>query len=305
MTTQDPIAAVKACYSTWSETYYRDYYGENAAYPPVHRDILRQLLLDRGVGNVLDAGCGPASFLREITDDGIELYGFDVTPEMVTEARKVLEKKGISGDRIWQGSVVDPSSFQIPGGKDSQKFDAAICIGVFPHIPESADLQVIENLRDSVKDGGIVAIEARNQLFSLFTLNRYSYQFLVENLINRDSLGDRAGEKMQELQENIDSLRQFFRMDLPPIRQGKKDEPGYDEVLSRLHNPLVLQQQFATLGFDEVQLLFYHYHCLPPMLESQMPEFFREQSLSMENPTDWRGYFMASAFIIVGQKAAV
>jgi len=39
------------------------------------------------------------------------------------------------------------------------------------------------------------------------------------------------------------------------------------------------------------------------MFEPRFPEFFRSQSLAMENPTDWRGYFMASAFIMTGRKA--
>ncbi len=294
--------SVQSCYSTWSETYYDNYYGKKAAYPPVHRELLKSLLLEAGIETLLDAGCGPASFLRELIGSSIELYGFDITPEMVVEANKVLGENGLPSDRVWQGSVVDASSFQMRRGKDSQKFDAAICIGVFPHIQKTDDLVAIQNLRNSVRDGGLVAIEARNELFSLFTLNRYSYQFLVQNLIDPDSLSHGDDEKSQELRDSIDSLKQFFCMDLPPIRQGKKDEPGYDEVLSRLHNPITFKEQFAKAGFEDVQLLFYHYHCLPPMLESQMPEFFREQSLAMENPTDWRGYFMASAFIIVGRK---
>ncbi|WP_204106200.1 MULTISPECIES: class I SAM-dependent methyltransferase [Spirulina sp. CCY15215] len=303
MIREDYLDSIKSCYSTWSQNYYQDYYGENALYPPIHRDLLRQLLLSTNAKNVLDVGCGPASFLRELVNDRIELYGFDLTPEMVAEAQKVLAKSGIPSDRIWQGSILNPLSFKISGEKESLPFDAAICIGVFPHIPESEDINAITNLRDSVKEGGIVAIEARNQLFSLFTLNRYSYEFLSQDLIQLDALSRSAGDEAQVLEENINELKQFFRMDLPPLRKGKQDEPGYDEVLSRLHNPLVLKEQFAEVGFKNVRVLFYHYHCLPPLLEAQMPEFFRENSLAMENPTDWRGYFMASAFIVVGRKA--
>jgi hypothetical protein len=53
-------------------------------------------------------------------------------------------------------------------------------------------------------------------------------------------------------------------------------------------------------GFRNVEVLFYHYHCLPPMFERVMPEDFRKQSVAMEDPRDWRGYFMASAFIVTG-----
>src|SRR5687768_6240182 len=89
-------AAVKACYSTWSSRYYEDYYGAGAAYPPVHRELLKRLLREHGARSVLDAGCGPASFLRELGGQGLDLYGFDLTPEMVAEARRVLAEQGVA-----------------------------------------------------------------------------------------------------------------------------------------------------------------------------------------------------------------
>ena len=53
-----------------------------------------------------------------------------------------------------------------------------------------------------------------------------------------------------------------------------------------------------------MRLLFYHFHALPPMLESANPQLFRQASLAMEaEPTDWHGYFMASAFILAGTRA--
>jgi hypothetical protein len=93
-------------------------------------------------------------------------------------------------------------------------------------------------------------------------------------------------------------------MDLPPLRKGKSSEPGYDEVLSRTHNPFVLREQARAAGLEEVEVLFYHYHCLPPMLENAVPRLFRTASLAMEDPKDWRGHFMASAFIVVGRRRA-
>ena len=92
-------------------------------------------------------------------------------------------------------------------------------------------------------------------------------------------------------------------MDLPPIRKGKEGEPGYDEVLSRAHNPLLLSRAFSEAGFTNVRTLFYHFHCLPPMLQSRFPDFFRAESLAREDPEDWRGYFMASAFLVAGERA--
>lgn len=293
-------AAIRACYSTWADSYHAEYYAAPSAYPPVHQELVRGLLREHGAKTLLDAGCGPASMLRSLTDLGLSLYGFDLTPEMVEVARRVMSPHGVAASRIWEGSVADARAFRAPDGS-IDVFDASICIGVLPHVPAALDDTVIANLRTAVRPGGLVALEARNQLFGLFTLNRYSYDLFVSELIRADSLRAKL-EPGRPLDAVLEELKQRFRMDLPPLRGGKSGEPGYDEVLSRTHNPLVLRERFAAAGFDNVRVLFYHYHCLPPMFEREDPKLFRELSVSMENPHDWRGYFMASAFIVVGTR---
>jgi SAM-dependent methyltransferase len=294
-------AAVASCYSTWADSYYREYYESAAAYPPVHQALVRRLLDESGSKSVLDAGCGPASMLRNLVTPGRQLFGFDLTPAMVDEARRVMRPLGVPDPHIWQGSVTDPEAFH-PPQETRRGFDATICIGVLPHVPESLDRVVIDHMRDATVRGGLVAIEARNQLFALFTLNRYSHEFFLRDLIRADALRESAGEARGDVDIALDALKQRFLTELPPRRTGNAGEPGYDEVLSRVHNPLVLRELFATAGFSDVRLSFYHYHCLPPMFEAALPEVFRRQSLAMEDPADWRGYFMASAFLITGRR---
>ena len=301
MTDRDKLErSIRACYSTWGERYYADYYESEGAYPPVHTGIVRDLLGESGARSVLDAGCGPASMLRDLALPGLERYGFDLTPEMVKEARGVLGRQGVPEDRVWEGSVLDAAAFR---HKDLSAFDAAVCFGVLPHIPAEADEAVLTNLRDAVKPGGFVAVEARNSLFSLFTLNRYSREFFRNDLIGEDTLRAKAGAEADALNSAFEELDARFRLDLPPIRKGYADEPGYDEVLARTHVPMQLEAQARALGFAETRLMFYHYHAFPPMLEKSAPELFRRESVAMEDPNDWRGYVMASAFILVGRRA--
>jgi 2-polyprenyl-3-methyl-5-hydroxy-6-metoxy-1,4-benzoquinol methylase len=283
---------VRLCYSTWAQSYHEDYYASAGAYPPVHQDIVRDVLRRSGARTLLDAGCGPASLLRSLTDLGLQLYGFDLTPEMVAEARRVM--KDVSPQRLWEGSVTDPDAYRAPDGS-AQAYDAAICIGVLPHVPESADAEVVRNLFRAVRPGGTALLEARNELFALFTQNRYTHELIAKRLVPASALG-------REGAQALEGMKQHFRMDLPPVRKGKSGEPGYDEVLSRTHNPFELRAQFEAAGFRDVDVLFYHYHCLPPMFERDMPELFRRQSVAMEDPRDWRGYFMASAFIVCGKR---
>jgi SAM-dependent methyltransferase len=292
-------AAVKACYSTWAGSYHADYYADAGAYPPVHLDIIRKLLRDSGARNVVDAGCGPASMLRDLTNLGLDLYGFDLTPEMVSAAREVMASVRVPADHLWEGSVAERSDF-CKAGVTPDSFDAAICIGVFPHLPESIETDAIANLRAAVKPGGLVAIEARNQLFGLFSLNRYSYDLFVTELMRVPELRE-AGFATDALNTVTELMKAHFRMDLPPVRAGKTGEPGYDQV-SRTHNPFTLRQKFEAAGFRDAQVFFYHYHCLPPMFEQSMPAEYRRLSVAMEDPFDWRGHFMASAFILAGTR---
>ena len=281
-------AQVRACYSTWAKTYFDEYYSGAGAYPPMHVDIVRDLLKSTGARTLLDAGCGPASMLRRFTDLGLEMYGFDLTPEMVDEARRVMAGS-VPSERIWQGSVAEIADYRRP----PRGYDAAICFGVFPHVPEHLDAVAIANLHDALAPGGFAAIEARNQLFALFTLNRYTRE-LFQQLIGVDEL---PTDDRREIAPALEALEKQLRMDLPPMRAG------YDEVLSRTHNPLVMREQMERTGFRDVRLHFYHYHALPPMLERHAPEWFRRRSLQLENPSDWRGHFMASAFIVTGVRA--
>jgi SAM-dependent methyltransferase len=297
-------SSIKACYAAWSGSYYRDYYSARAAYPPVHRDILRGLLVSAGARNVIDAGCGSASFLRDLAGTGIDLYGFDLTPEMVAEGRRVFTELGWPPERLWIGNVTDSKAYSDPEGRMTGRFDAAICSGVLPHIPGDQDEIVVRNLRHAVRPGGLVAVEARNALFALFTLNRYSRDFFLNDLVRSEALTGRASaDERPMLNRALKSLTERFRMDQPPLRCGPAGQPGYDEVLSRTHNPLTMPSLLTAAGFERVRILFYHYHCLPPMLAAELPDFFQRESLALEEPEDWRGYFMASAFIITGIRA--
>lgn len=290
--------AVRHCYSTWGGRYYDDYYGDAAAYPPVHRDILVGLLEEAGARSVLDAGCGPASFLRALSGRGMELLGFDLTPEMVEEARRVLGAEGV----VWRGSVLEPSDFRRPD-RPGEPVDAAVCIGVLPHVPEGADARVLASLRDAVRPGGLVAVSARNRLFALFTLNRYSHELFRDELIGADALRALArDDERAGLDAALADLEERFLTHLPPVRAGHEDEPGYDEVLSRTHDPRALARAAEEAGLVGVRTLHYHYHALPPFLEHHVPDLARRASLAMEDPGDPRGLVMASAVLVVGTR---
>jgi hypothetical protein len=224
---------------------------------------------------------------------------------MVREARKVLRERGVPEGHVWEGNVLDPAAYGCPG-EPARPFDCVVSCGVLPHVPRDAEPTFIGNLRQALAPGGLAIVEARNELFSLFTLNRYSHQLFLEQLIPVAALRARAqaAGELAGVEEALRQIGSMFRTDLPPLRRGKAAEPGYDEVLSRVHNPLTLREQFLEAGFAHAQLLYYHFHCLPPLVGALAPAVFKEVSLQMErDPHDWRGLIMASAFLLVARLA--
>jgi 2-polyprenyl-3-methyl-5-hydroxy-6-metoxy-1,4-benzoquinol methylase len=291
------------CYSEWGKIYFDEYYGKDAPYPPVHVPLVIDLIRKSNSKNILDAGCGPASFLRYLfKEEKLSIYGFDLTKEMVDEGKRVLKTAGLSEERIWLGSVLDKDSYLDPVSKLNQ-FDSIVCSGVLPHISEQDEDQVLKNSYSALVDGGTFILEARNQFFSLFTLNRYSYEFFLKELIQIDLLKKQfSGEKLETFNLVIEQMKNHFNLNLPPIRKGYAGEPGYDEILSRTHNPFVMKDKLMSYGFKDISFKFYHYHPLPPIFKDLMPDIFTEQAVKMENPDDWRGLFMASAFFLVAKK---
>lgn len=294
------LERLAACYSTWGRSYFDDYYGPGAPYPPVHVELVRSALAARRPRHLLDAGCGPASCLRLLLDLVPECWGFDLTPEMVEEARRVIGAMGRPASRIALGSVLEASAYR-PSDAPAGGFDAVTCIGVMTHVPAADEPVALRNLHDALAPGGMAIVEARNALFSLFSMNRYTRDFIRDTLMR---VPDAAPEARSFLERAGEALASTLRTDLPPVRGGKAGEPGYDEVQSRTHVPFELVEAMRRVGFVDLHCRFCHFHAAPPMTESFDPALFRRLSLALEsNPDDWRGHFLASQFIVVARRS--
>lgn len=292
------LERLAACYSTWGRSYFNDYYGPTAPYPPVHVELVRAALAAQRPRHLLDAGCGPASCLRLLVDLVPECWGFDLTPEMVEEAQRVIAALDRPSSRIAIGSVLDASAFRPPDAP-LQGFDAVTCIGVMTHVSESDENTALHNIHGALAPGGIAIVEARNALFSLFTMNRYTRDFMRDALLRVSEAPPEARGFMERAAEMLAST---LRTDLPPVRGGKAGEPGYDEVRSRTHVPFELMEAMRRVGFVDIVCRFCHFHAAPPMTESIDPALFRKLSLALEaRPDDWRGHFLASQFVVIGR----
>ncbi len=138
----------------------------------------------------------------------------------------------------------------------------------------------LKNIHKRLKNKGRVFIQFRNDLFAMFTFNLYSADF-YKKLIPLDLFSPELRERA------ID----FFNKKLDIPFQNKEIN-----ILSKFDNPLNMKGLFNN--FEIVNTYFFHFHPLPPIFEKTHFEEFRKVSKQIEQSQNWKGYFMASSFII-------
>jgi hypothetical protein len=87
-----------------------------------------------------------------------------------------------------------------------------------------------------------------------------------------------------------------------PEGEDSDENLTYDDIFAPFSNPFTVKNQWEKVGFGDLDTHFYHYHAMLPEFEEAYPEAFYEASLELENPDDWRGHLMASAFVVEGWK---
>lgn len=296
----DTSVSVRSHYDAAAKNYHEHYqreklYQTHENYPANYfrLQLLLNSFLAKGVKRVIEVGVGEGTPLTTLAKAGIDVWGFDISQEMVEASKRIMQNNGMNPDHVFWGDVQDPSTY-VQALKDGL-FDGVMAMGVMPHV-ENDDM-VINNISTMIRPGGSVFIEFRNKLFSLFTFNRYTADFILNDL-----LGDVSEEVKAVVAKDLENR---VRLDMPPRRDtiAGSDAPGYDAILSKFHNPFEVVELFKKHDFEDIRLLWYHYHPAMPYLEQQLPEVFRREAIRLEHePSNWRGYFLCSAFVVEAVK---
>lgn len=292
-------ARVDEYYNAAAETYHQQYQREKLAshgeYPANYfrLQILVQRLADLRLKSVYEVGVGDGTPLATMAAMGFRVAGCDIAEAMVSKAKENFKSRGLASETIRWGDVQDATT--LVGQLADGAFDAVIAAGVLPHV--SNDRLVLKNMAMLIRDGGRMFVEFRNKLFSLFTLNRYTKEFILDDLL--------AGVGPELKAHVAQELDKRLAVDLPPVRNIGADgkTPGYDAILSKFHNPFELTEVVERCGFKEVRVHWYHYHPAPPMLEGVLGPAFRNAAMALEHEGSWRGYFLCSAGLIEAVKS--
>ena len=279
--------------SSYGDQYDPEKLWTNEEYPAnfFRLQLVQRLLEAFGSTSVYELGVGDASPLSTIGATGIRVAGNDVSSEMVTVARSNMEARGLDGSSITWLDVQDADAL---GNERALRgeFDSVMALGVIPHV--SDDVAFIQGMDSFLRPGGQLILQFRNSMFSMFTFNRLTKEFILDEL-----LVDVPPAMRNAVSRDLDNR---LAVDKPPVRTRPTGD-GYDEILSRFHNPFELQELVRTQGYSDLKFHWYNYHPTYPMIANQIdPREYREAQIALEHEGSWRGMFLCSAGIIEAVK---
>jgi len=279
--------------STYADQYNAEKIWTNEEYPAnfFRLKLVRQILADSGVKSVYEHGVGDATPLVTIAGDGIRVAGNDISPEMVKFARANMSEHGLDPRAINLLDVQSPDAIDVER-KRAGSFDAAMALGVIPHVED--DQWFVDSMDKFLEPGGRLLLQFRNSMFSMFTFNRLTKEFVIDELLP---------EVPKSIREIVSAdLDQRLAVDKPPKRTRPTGD-GYDEILSKFHNPFELSEIVKSFGYRDLQFHWYNYHPAYPMLAGSIdPKVYRQAQMDLEGDTSWRGMFLCSAGLIEAVK---
>lgn len=262
----------------YQETDYKEFYPEHKFRLRIFLDRLKAIQPTK----VLDVGCGSGEPLVAMLGQGFDAYGFDYSKEMVAQARSTLSVNGFDEGRVSWNNMEDIKEIA------QDEYDCVVALGSLCY---SRDFnRTMRNLVGLLPNSGHIVFSLRNDLFSLFSLNKYSVDFFLNKLIPFADVSEDIRKRVCNLFEIRFSEQELSR------KFKTVDERG---IHSTYHNPLTVEREvLGPCGLRLNGIYYYHYHALPPMFEHTDTIEFRHLSAQMEDPTDWRGMFMSSAFVV-------
>ena len=128
----------------------------------------------------------------------------------------------------------------------------------------------------------------------MFTFNRLTKEFILDELLRGVP---------EEIRATVSAdLDHRLATDKPP-RRTRPTGDGYDEILSRFHNPFELADVVRAQGYDDIRFHWYNFHPAYPLLADSIDAtLYRQAQIDLEGDSCWRGMFLCSAGLIEATK---
>ena len=241
-------------------------------------EIFINLLKKHKPKKIIDAGCGAGLPMIQIKKKNFNIQGYDRAKNMVMASKENLKKNKLPTNLIFY------DDFENPKNVKDNSLDCILGMGAFYYSKKFK--KTILNQRKKLKKKGRLIFSLRNRLFDIATLNNYTKLFLNE-LYETKTLKKEWKTRYENLTKSFTDRKKYK---IKNIDEAK--------VFSLTHNPLTITNELSKLGLKCEGIYFYHFHPLPPVFENFDQHYYRKKSWKMENPNDWRGFFLASGFVV-------
>jgi len=289
--------SVNSFYNQEAEYYknmYQSDYVKNVNEPYPANFIRLKLIIKRLKVNkaksVLDIGCGSCTPMIKLLKLGFKVQGVDFSKNMLRFGKIELQKAGFNPNLIYHANIEKNSSMK------NGKFDTILALGVFPHLKK--EKVALKNMKQRLTKNGKLFMEFRNDIFSTFSLNKFSLDFFINRLMCFETFPTKIKKELIKYYSERLSIKDKIKVET--VVDGKI---SYEEILAKFHNPLTIEEELFMPNHMKVDKIhYYHYHSMPPVFEKKYPDVFRQTSLKREKSDDWKGLFLCSAFVVEASK---
>jgi ubiquinone/menaquinone biosynthesis C-methylase UbiE len=238
---------------------------------PYHRNRLAMIarLIARCAvpAAVVDFGCGDGVHAAEFAAAGARLWAIDVDAEMAKTTRERLS--GFGGD-----NVAIEGGAEALRGIPSESVDLVLGLNVLAYLSPEDEKTFYTQARRVLKRGAKLVVTHSNELFDMFTLNKYTVSFFARHFGVPE-------EGVKSLLANHDVPQRFVF----PVRE----------------NPLAYARKLGTFGFAEEAQEFAILHPLPPLLMREVDPDALDQrdypdTLDWPPAERWKLMFQCSIF---------
>jgi len=213
---------------------------------------------------IFDFGCGDAALLEEFVKKGALVSGCDPSKEMVKFSRVRMASWGQDPERIILGSVAAMKKIK------AASCDAVMSFNVLAYLTDEEEREFYRQARRILKSGGHLIVTHSNDLFDLYSCNRYTVDFLKTRLITDEKCKRKVGSLFTH-----------------------PDAPEAHPLYNVRENPLAYPHKLSALGFDMVQAEYINWHAAPPLLKRQ--ETYPD-TLRVKASEKWKLMFSCSTF---------
>ena len=272
-------------YDQEAQNYKKMYEPGYEHYPAnlIRLKLIIKRLNENKARKILDVGCGTAIPMIKLLKHGFDVEGFDYSKHMVEFGKFELESAKYSSNRVFHADLENNKTMP------KRKFDGILALGVFPHIKK--EKVALRNIKNCLTKNGKTYIEFRNELFAAFSMNKYSADFFLNELIELEKFPIKIRNELVNFYSKKLSIKRPTKL--------KDGRVSYNEILARFRNPITIENELfkpEKMKIDKIH--FYHFHAMPPIFEKKYPELFRKLSKKLEKSNSWKGHFLSSAFVV-------